>query len=336
MPKFPVVGWAPLKSMEQLGPLVVFAGMQAMYGLHLYCVAQGKTRQEFVALKFALLGGLAAAGALALATLLGTGKVWALSVRVSSLFVPHTRTGNPLVDSVAEHQATPPSVYWQYFFYCCYLAPVGCALAAWPDDARGKEEAAAAGAAAAAAALEDKELSVGDKRAEEKACAYAETVISREKKKRKKRKEVGKKKKNKKNKKRGDGGGDDDDDDDDDDNNNNNHNNNNDDNDDNNGDSGSERSARKLHRREEKALYALLSPAEAEADARQRAYDSTLQEYRAPGGKVGLEGCVCAVASVCLVSIAMCPVLSDQSHRISSHLVISHSPSDSISPHPIL
>ena len=42
-----------------------------------------------------------------------SGKVGPISVRVRSLFVKHTRTGNPLVDSVAEHQATPNDIYWK-------------------------------------------------------------------------------------------------------------------------------------------------------------------------------------------------------------------------------
>lgn len=52
------------------------------------------------------------------------------------------RTGNPLVDSVAEHQATSPRAYWQFFHHTCAsephwasvprgtLAPVGFALCA--------------------------------------------------------------------------------------------------------------------------------------------------------------------------------------------------------------
>ena len=41
------------------------------------------------------------------------------------LFVPHTKTGNPLVDSVAEHQAASNQAYWQYLHILCFFAPVG-------------------------------------------------------------------------------------------------------------------------------------------------------------------------------------------------------------------
>ena len=59
----------------------------------------------------------AAAGAAALVVggvLLPEGFVGPLSARVRGLFIKHTKTGNPLVDSVAEHQATPTTVYWYF------------------------------------------------------------------------------------------------------------------------------------------------------------------------------------------------------------------------------
>ena len=42
--------------------------------------------------------------ALIVAVLLPTGYFGPLTARIRGLFVKHTRTGNPLVDSVAEHQ----------------------------------------------------------------------------------------------------------------------------------------------------------------------------------------------------------------------------------------
>lgn len=51
--------------------------------------------------------------------------VWAFIgvSRNRGLFVQHTHTGNPLVDSVAEHQATQDEAYATYFDAMCYLAP---------------------------------------------------------------------------------------------------------------------------------------------------------------------------------------------------------------------
>ena len=44
------------------------------------------------------------------------------------LFVKHTRTGNPLVDSVAEHQPASAKAYEQYLHHVYHLAPVGLAI----------------------------------------------------------------------------------------------------------------------------------------------------------------------------------------------------------------
>ena len=54
-----------------------------------------------------------------------TGYFGPISSRVRGLFVPHTKTGNPLVDSVAEHQAASNQAYWQYLHILCFLAPMG-------------------------------------------------------------------------------------------------------------------------------------------------------------------------------------------------------------------
>ena len=48
-----------------------------------------------------------------------------LSSRVRGLFVKHTKTGNPLVDSVAEHQPASSRAYFQYLHHVCSLAPIG-------------------------------------------------------------------------------------------------------------------------------------------------------------------------------------------------------------------
>ena len=66
-----------------------------------------------------------------------TGYFGPISSRIRSLFVAHTRTGNPLVDSVAEHQPASAQAYWQYLYYIVYIAPIGFVLTLWPvNDAR--------------------------------------------------------------------------------------------------------------------------------------------------------------------------------------------------------
>ena len=42
----------------------------------------------------------------------------------------HTKTGNPLVDSVAEHQAAKPGTYKQYLHIVAKIAPVGFGMVA--------------------------------------------------------------------------------------------------------------------------------------------------------------------------------------------------------------
>ena len=54
------------------------------------------------------------------ALLVPTGFFGPLSSRIRGLFIPHTRTGNPLVDSVAEHQPASPFTFL-FFFHIALL-----------------------------------------------------------------------------------------------------------------------------------------------------------------------------------------------------------------------
>jgi len=44
---------------------------------------------------------------------------------VKSLFIKHTKTGNPLVDSVAEHQPGTADSYYRFLHFNYYIAPIG-------------------------------------------------------------------------------------------------------------------------------------------------------------------------------------------------------------------
>merc|ERR1719277_667290 len=82
------------------------------------------------------------AGLLAVAVLLWpTGYFGPLSARIRGLFVKHTKTGNPLVDSVAEHQPASAGIYTSYLGFplqfanhgaavCLYKRTTGCYFAA--------------------------------------------------------------------------------------------------------------------------------------------------------------------------------------------------------------
>mmetsp|Transcript_3962 Transcript_3962/g.8643 ORF Transcript_3962/g.8643 Transcript_3962/m.8643 type:complete len:996 (+) Transcript_3962:177-3164(+) len=122
----PVVGWTPIKSIEQLGPFGVFVGLQ---GLMIMIVSEKKYPKVN---KWRVRGAVVAAFVVVslpvLLYLYNSGYFGPISSRVRGLFVKHTKTGNPLVDSVAEHQAASKEAYFQYLNQITYIAPVGIAI----------------------------------------------------------------------------------------------------------------------------------------------------------------------------------------------------------------
>ena len=127
----PVVGWTPLKSLEQVAPLAVFLGYQVLYA----CEIERRRRKVKVhsqaawQIRFRNFSIAAGAAAVVVAMLFPTGYFGPLSSRVRGLFVKHTRTGNPLVDSVAEHQPANEQAYKTYLHHTYNVAPYGWALA---------------------------------------------------------------------------------------------------------------------------------------------------------------------------------------------------------------
>ena len=94
-------------------------------------VAQNLNFNQAWLLRFQVLGAAGAVAAAIVIILLPTGYFGPLSARIRGLFVRHTRTGNPLVDSVAEHQPASSQAYWQYLHVMCYIAPVGFFQVLW-------------------------------------------------------------------------------------------------------------------------------------------------------------------------------------------------------------
>jgi len=124
----PVVGWTPLKSLEQLGPFVAFVGMQILEYCRRQQVARNLNYMDLWKLRIRV-GAMAGGVLLVLVFFLApTGYFGPFSSRIRGLFVKHTKTGNPLVDSVAEHQAASPSAYFQYLNDVIYLVPFGFGL----------------------------------------------------------------------------------------------------------------------------------------------------------------------------------------------------------------
>eukprot|EP00451_Oxyrrhis_marina_P032806 CAMPEP_0204359156 /NCGR_PEP_ID=MMETSP0469-20131031/37040_1 /ASSEMBLY_ACC=CAM_ASM_000384 /TAXON_ID=2969 /ORGANISM="Oxyrrhis marina" /LENGTH=833 /DNA_ID=CAMNT_0051347139 /DNA_START=15 /DNA_END=2516 /DNA_ORIENTATION=- len=123
----PVVGWNPFKSMEQLGPLVVFLVYQLLElcdSLRRRAEKKKKpmTTTEFVTLRVKVFAACLVLLAGLVVLLWPTGYFGPISSRIRGLFVKHTKTGNPLVDSVAEHQPASDRAFFHYMHNACYLA----------------------------------------------------------------------------------------------------------------------------------------------------------------------------------------------------------------------
>jgi len=124
----PVVGWAPLKSLEQLGPCAVFLGYQVLQFTEMTIAKKKMDKKQAwnFRLKTFTIALVAASALLWLS--LPKGYYRPISSRVRGLFVKHTKTGNPLVDSVAEHQPADNQAYFRYLQHLCTFAPIGLIL----------------------------------------------------------------------------------------------------------------------------------------------------------------------------------------------------------------
>eukprot|EP00798_Chlamydomonas_sp_ICE-L_P021957 gene21957-29007_t len=121
----PVVGWTPLKSMEQL----------LQYGEGVIARKQlDRVEANAYRIRLVLLSAL---GLAAVTTLMGSmGMLGPVSMRS---FHQHTRPVKPLGKTACRAQATSPDAYWHYLHYCCFMAPVGfviCLLAGRKGDAK--------------------------------------------------------------------------------------------------------------------------------------------------------------------------------------------------------
>lgn len=128
--QIPVVGWTPLRSVEQLGPFGVFVGYQVLAFCDWHRRRRGMETEEFVRFRLRTMLGLIVAVAAVVFLLAPMGYFGPLSSRIRGLFVKHTKTGNPLVDSVAEHQPASAGIYMDYLNlpldYCAFGAIVCC------------------------------------------------------------------------------------------------------------------------------------------------------------------------------------------------------------------
>ncbi|KAH8051460.1 Oligosaccharyl transferase STT3 subunit [Aureococcus anophagefferens] len=101
--RVPVIGMTPLRSLEQIAPLLVFFGLQLLAATELVVKAKRAkaelSRADAWKTRLAIYAAVAGAGFAVILALFSTGFFGPISSRVRGLFVKHTRTGNPLVDS---------------------------------------------------------------------------------------------------------------------------------------------------------------------------------------------------------------------------------------------
>ena len=134
--QIPVVGMSPLKSLEQIGGLVAFIGLQYLEFCEIRRRKENLGIIEVFTLRVKVAVPVLAVVAIMCYIGLEIGYFQPLGARIRGLFVKHTRTGNPLVDSVAEHQPADERAYQQYLGDVYHVAPYGLALASiwtWSD-----------------------------------------------------------------------------------------------------------------------------------------------------------------------------------------------------------
>mmetsp|Transcript_14896 Transcript_14896/g.22578 ORF Transcript_14896/g.22578 Transcript_14896/m.22578 type:complete len:524 (-) Transcript_14896:1-1572(-) len=121
----PVVGLTPLKSLEQLGCLAIFVGYQLLFISEQLIRKQKLSMANAWKLRLRMFAIAALIAVIAITCVLPSSYFGPISSRVRGLFVKHTKTGNPLVDSVAEHQPAQKNAYYQYMHQLCTFGPMG-------------------------------------------------------------------------------------------------------------------------------------------------------------------------------------------------------------------
>jgi len=129
--RIPVIGFAPLRAAEQLPSVLVFLTYQLMHVCDIYRATIGKEMTgwqffRFRALVFGFMVLLALLGAYAMFL---RGVFMPLGARIRGLFMDAQKTGNPLVDSVTEHQPATYEAYAHHLGWPRYWAVLGLVFA---------------------------------------------------------------------------------------------------------------------------------------------------------------------------------------------------------------
>ncbi|KAH8614138.1 putative Oligosaccharyl transferase STT3 subunit [Trypanosoma vivax] len=118
----PPVHWMPFRSLEQLMALL---GFFLMWALHFSEYLRHRDKLPILCRKTLRIRARVLLASVALLTTLSVileqfGFFSPVSYRVRALFMKHTHTGNPLVDSVAEHQPSSMDAFWGYLHVCFF------------------------------------------------------------------------------------------------------------------------------------------------------------------------------------------------------------------------
>lgn len=126
--QIPIVGYAPITTLEQLPTRIVVVLFQFVRLGEIVIQKRNMSENGASWFRFRLstIGAtLIVAGA---AVFIQLGYLVPVSSRIASLFLKLSKTGNPLVDSVAEHQPADTNLYFRHLQHLCTLAPIGFIL----------------------------------------------------------------------------------------------------------------------------------------------------------------------------------------------------------------
>lgn len=129
----PPIGWAPLRALEQMPSLLVFIVFQLMQFSDV-CRRKNIFKKNMTGWQFfffrsgvCVLAGACATGVAYV--MFQMGIFMPLGARIRGLFLEAVKTGNPLVDSVAEHQPANDQAYDMYLGKTRFVAAIGLLFA---------------------------------------------------------------------------------------------------------------------------------------------------------------------------------------------------------------
>lgn len=121
----PVVGLMPIRSIEQMPSMAVFMGFQVLELCDLWRKRRPMSGLRFFFFRVSVFVTIGVVTCAVCWVLIQFNYFSPWSSRIRGLFLKHRKTGNPLVDSVAEHQAANEQAYDMYLSTPRYFACAG-------------------------------------------------------------------------------------------------------------------------------------------------------------------------------------------------------------------